>query len=449
MKIVAARECEGLAHIASKFLDSQSVDIQGALSDMTLHIGPSNNSKFRTPAHARDAIYVGDGAHMGTLIADAATKQVYMTNPKQVRLNPKWNSATNKWDMVASRQITADAAPDLLSGQVFAPWSQSFFQGVFERPLLYSHASKLVKREAGDKPWAEVMNLYLADYGGSAVSLNKGGSVENSETKDVTVTSGMMTAMVMNMYVTYSLTIEEQEGAKVSDGNPFGSQMIQTKIKYANYVLDLLTDYLTYFGNADTDTVGLFNVNSITAYAGNSIKSVKDGTSATKGSDIYANLYTLINDFVGKSYNKFNHLKVAMSTFAYNYLNTVPYSANYNPKSPLTIMRENFGGGKDVQHGDGDLRIDFYADPMLDANSEFNGTGNDYLVITAPEVGTGPEDTKKGIILQGMPLKEFAYPVIPGMINTQHRILRRYAGVYAPVTDSVAVFSGFGVKSTD
>jgi hypothetical protein len=48
-----------------------------------------------------------------------------------------------------------------------------------------------------------------------------------------------------------------------------------------------------------------------------------------------------------------------------------------------------------------------------------------------------------------MPLKEFVYPVIPGMVNTQHRMLRRYAGVFAPVGQSVKIYSGFGVDGTE
>ena len=82
---------------------------------------------------------------------------------------------------------------------------------------------------------------------------------------------------------------------------------------------------------------------------------------------------------------------------------------------------------------------------MLDAKTEFNSQAYDYLIITAPEVGTGPEDTRQSIIKCGMPLKEFVYPVIPGMVNTQHRMLRRYAGVFAPVGKSVKIYSGFGV----
>lgn len=450
MNIQAARSCEGLAHAAHKFLMSQSVDIQGALADMTLHIGPSSDPNYRTPAGAADCLFVGDGSHLGNLIADPATKALYAQDKSRVALRARWNSQSQKWDMVASQRanaIVGDAAPDLLASQAIAPWSQGFFSDIFDRPLLYSHASDLVKREAGDKPWCEVMNLFLADYGGAAVGLNQGGSVENNATRDITTTAGMMSAMVMNMYVTYSLTIEELEGAKDAGGNPFGSKMIQKKVQYANYVLQMLTDYLTYYGNSDTDTLGLMQVNTVTAYTGTPISQVIAGSSTTKGSLIYQQLSQLLNDFFHASYNKFDHLKIAMSTYAYNQLCSVPYSDNYEAKSVLAIFEQNYNGGRDAKGTLSNPRIEFYADPMLDANTDFNSSASDFLVITAPEVGTGPEDTRKSVILQGMPLKEFVYPVIPGQMSTQHRMLRRYAGIYAPITESVKVYSGFGVTA--
>lgn len=448
MNIIAHRSCESLAHVATKFIHGLSADIAGAVRDMDLHIGPANDPNFQTPAHARDCLFVGDGKHMGNLIASTAMKTLYAQDPSKVILNPKWNSQTNKWDMVARENRVGDAAPDLIQAQAIAPWSQGFFQGIFERPLLYSHASDLVKTESGDKPWCEVMNLMLDDFGGSAMGPSKAGSPEGSMTKDVTVTAGMMSAQVVNMWVTYSITIEESEGAKsVSGSNPYGGTLLQKKIKYANYVLQLLTDYLTYFGNADTNTYGLFQVNSVTAAGGSSLKTIANGQGTAKGNAIYAKVTEKINDFFSTSYNKFDHIKVGMSTYAYNIFCSTPYSDNYNPKSALTIFNENYNAGRGKD--DKEPRIEFFADPMLDANTEFNSNNYDYLTITAPEVGTGPEDTRQSIILQGMPLKEFVYPVVPGMVNTQHRMLRRYAGVFAPVSQSVKVYSGFGVDGTE
>jgi hypothetical protein len=446
MKIIAGKGCEGLAQRAYNFINSQAVDARSQMADMTLHIGLASDPAFKTPAHARDSIYVGDSSHIGNLIASTQMKAQFAKDPKSVVLAPKWNSVTGKWDEVAKPSFVGDSAPDYLSAQAIAPWAQGIFKDVFERPLLYSHASDLVKLEQGTNPWCEVMNLYLADYAGGPLGPLNAGSPDGNMSKDVSAKSGFMTAPVINIFVTYTLTVEELEGAKVAGGNPFGEKLIQGKIKYANYMLQMLTDYLTYYGNDDTDTVGLFNVNTITATtSGNAIADVlADSTNDHKGSTIYQNLAKIINGFFDASYNKFDHVKVGLSTYAYNQLSSIPYSDVYNAKSVLAIFNENYIAGETKE---GKIpRVEFYADPLLDASTDYNQNAYDYMVITAPEIGLGPEDTRKNVILQGMPLKEFVYPVIPGQINTQHRMLRRYAGIYAPVTESVKVISGFGKR---
>ena len=181
MNIIAHRSCEAIAHKADAFLKGASADISGAIADMTLHIGPANDPNFQTPYHARDCIAVCDGKHIGNLIASTQLKTLYAQNPKAVTLSPKWNSATNKWDMVARENRVGDAAPDLIQAQGIAPWNQGYFQGIFERPLLYSHAHDLVKIEQGDKPWCEVMNLYLADYAGGPLGPLNAGSPDGGQ----------------------------------------------------------------------------------------------------------------------------------------------------------------------------------------------------------------------------------------------------------------------------
>lgn len=442
MHINAHKSCEALAHAAHVFLKSSSVDVQSGVEGLTLHIGPSTAEGFQTPAHARDALFIGDSAHLGDLIATESTKALYKQNPDQVSLQPRWNSRTQKYDMYASAapKGIGDAAIDILGAQSIAPWNQGWFGDIFDKPLLYSHASDLVKLEQGSEPWCEVMNLMLADYQGFAVD-TQAGSSENSLTKDVNVQSGIMSAPVINMFVTYSLTVEETARATQSS-SPYGSKLIAKKIKYANYVLQMLTDYLTYYGNSDTGTVGLFNVNSIIPYAGSSIETIVAGAGASKGSAIYQAMAGIVDTFFSNVYNKFDHIKIGMSTYAFNKFSSTPYSDVYSAASPIKIFQDNYLAGMTK---DGAIpRVEFYADPLLDASTQFNGSAHDYLAITAPEIGTGPEDQRKSVILQGMPLKNFMYPVIPGMVNTQHRVLRRYAGIFAPIAESVQIISGFG-----
>ena len=446
MRIKAAHNCEALAQTAFKFLKNGDPDFQSQTADMTLNIGLASDPAYKVPAHAKDAIYVGDSAHIGQLLASTELKAQFSQNKDSVSLLPKYNSASGKWDMVARKNFVGDAAPDYLAGQAIAPWSQSFFKDIYERPLLYSHASDLVKMDQGSNPWCETMNLVMADYAGSAIGPLNAGSPDGNNTKDIQAKSGIMVAPVINMFVTYTLTMEELEGAKMGNGNPFGNKLIQGKIKYANYVLQMLTDYLTYYGNSDTNTIGLFNVNAVTSWGvGKDMAAIAADTSnTTKGSTAYQALARAVESFFSSSFNKFDHCKVGLSTKAYNLLASMPYSDNYNAESVLAIFNKNFVAG--ITEKGSIPKVEFYADPMLDANTDFNPNSYDYMIITAPEVGLGPSDTRKNVILQGMPLKEYIYPVIPGQINTQHRMLRRYAGVFAPVTEAIQVYSGFGVQ---
>ena len=83
---------------------------------------------------------------------------------------------------------------------------------------------------------------------------------------------------------------------------------------------------------------------------------------------------------------------------------------------------------------------------MLKAKSVFNPTDADYMVITSPSVGAGPDDTKQDLVLFGNPLDQYVFPAVPGMYNTQFKTMSRVAGIFAPVPTAVKVYQGFGVK---
>ena len=52
MRIIAGKNCEGLAQRAYNFINSQAVDARSQMADMTLHIGLASDPQFKTPAHA-------------------------------------------------------------------------------------------------------------------------------------------------------------------------------------------------------------------------------------------------------------------------------------------------------------------------------------------------------------------------------------------------------------
>lgn len=432
--------CKPLKRVLNNFM-AENPALVKATNGFELSVGPSSDSHFATPAHAQDAIFVGDAAHLSGYKASAELEALFKLDPTKVGMVPRYDSLLKKWAYEIIKTGAMDAAVNPLVGQSYSPWNVSWFQKVFKEPLLYSHAKKMVSIEQGSNPWAELMTLALEQYAGFAMALGTG-TAQNNLVNDVQVRTGMMTAPVINLSASYSLTQEELERAK-NNNNPFAGQAITRKQSYANYVLDMLMSYLIYYGNAESETKGLLDVNAITAWGGTSLSDIAAGASTTKGSDAYKALFTAINTFLTGSDNKFSHIKVAMSPVAYNLLTSLPYSDNYSAVSPKKIFEDNYMGGMGQ---DGKYpTIEFIADPMLKATSIFNANAYDYLVITAPGVKAGPDEEEQGTVLFGAPLMNYVFPAIPGQYNTQYKTLRRVAGVFAPVAATVKVYSGFGV----
>ena len=435
METRVSKSCKGFNKVLKAIENDPAFAKVGA--GLSVEIGPESEANFAVPAHAQDASFVGDSAHLLDPIASAEVSALYKKDPSKVNIVPVYDSVAKGWHY----KFTKDS---LLDGQQFLPWNVSYFKKIFKEPLAYTHAFDLVARDSGDNPWAEVMSLVMEQYAGWG-SIGSTGDLQNKMTNDVNVINGMMSASVINMMVTYTITQAEKERASGKCANPFGESSIATKQRYANYVMNMLKAYMIYYGNEDTETKGLLNVNPVSVWSGNSLKAISEDTSnVTKGNTAFSSLAKILNEFLDDSDNKFDTIKVAMAPAAYNLLTSMPYSNTYNPTAAMKIFAENYlsGRGPDGR----DPKIQFISEPMLKAQSVFNPTDADYMVITAPEIGLGPSDTRKNVILQGMPLKEFIYPVVPGQINTQHRMLRRYAGVFAPVTEAIQVYSGFGVQ---
>lgn len=420
------------------------------LCDATLQIGRASDPKYGVPASAVNSpIYVGDHAVLGSVIGNSAEiEALYKKNPLAVNMKPRYNIRTGKYDVVCSKsgiQSYVGDSGELVTMQSISPWNASYFPELFKQPLLYSHARDLVKRLGGTNPWGEVQNLQLAAYSGWGL-IGESGTVAANMKQNVNVQSGIMSAPIINIKVFFNFTVEEMERAKGDNGSPFAGSLMAEKQRYAQYVIDMITDYLTYYGNEDTNTIGLLDVNGLASWAGKTLNEIlADATDTNKGYTMYQALAKAITDFMGASKNKFDVVRVAMSPEAYNVLTSTPYSNNYEPKSPLKIFEENFEAG--VTKNGSKPKVEFFADPFLSANNEFDNSGSDKLVITAPEIGAGTDDEKQDLLLLGVPLENFTYPVYPNSYDQQHAVLRRFAGVFAPVGQAVKCYSGFGVKA--
>lgn len=449
MRIDCSSQFKHLGKVANKLvgMNGKANDL---LRDATLQIGPASDPHYGVPAAAvSNPIFVGDHAVLGEMVGNTAEiEAMYKANPISVNMKPRFNMRTGKYDMVCSKSgiksFTGDSG-ELISMQTISPWNASFFPQIFRQPLLYSHARDMVKRMGGTNPWAEVQNLQLAAYSGWG-QLDNAGTVAANLKQNVNVAGGIMSASIINIKVFFNYTVEEMQRAEGGNGSPFAGTLMSEKQKYAQYVIDMITDYLTYYGNEETGTLGIFDINGVTTWSGDSLAQIKaDASDAHKGNTMYQALAGAITDFMGASQNKFDVIRVAMSPAAYNLLTSTPYSDTYEAKSPIAIFEENFMAG--VTKNGSKPKIEFYADPLLSADTEFSSDGNDRLVITAPEVGAGPDDEKQDLLLLGVPLENFTYPVYPNSYDQQHAVLRRFAGVFAPVGQAVKVYAGFGKKA--
>jgi hypothetical protein len=438
--------------------DPKNSRIQKATEGMELTVGPASAPGFGTDIGALQApIFVMDSApgskhrRLGQTFSNATLDAMFKKDPESVRIQPVFNSDTKKFDIyirdARGRVGINDSLPDLVAGQLLSPNGINQLQNVFKRPLIRSNARRLVNEQTGDNPWAEVMNLYLADFSGFA-SLPTAGAANNNMSQDVEVISGLMTAIIINMTTSYRLSVEETERAKSSGSKvPYSGQLIAVKQSYAEWVLDILTDSLIYFGNAATGTVGLLTVGSgATSWPfGSSLKVIRDGASTTKGADALAGLANAVADFLTTNQNMVDKVRVSMSPIAMNILSSMPYSAEFNPQSALKALVENFLAGENTKGSVPD--IEFFADPLLSPNTIFNDNDYDLMIISSPEIGGGPDYEAEPLIVAGMPLDKFVYPVIPGQYGTPYKTLRRFAGIFAPYTPAIAAYTGFGTTT--
>lgn len=422
----------GMAQMASKAL-------QGA----TLEVGPADHGDFAVNDPGMDApLYVGDSLYGSDVYkSNEVANLVKAGAADKLGMYYKRN-AQGKFDIVWNKAGVGDAAPDLIGAQYLSPGSVGYFTDIFRKPLVWSNASKFVSIHTGTNPWAEAMTLVAEDYSGFA-GLTTAGALSNNASNDVEVNTGMMTQAVMNTSVTYRLSIEELERAKnPNSAYPFNGQPIAHKQQYAQWVLDILRDYLTYYGNTATGMYGLFTVNGTTSY-GTSLTTIAGSSSGTEGQEMYIGLATKIATFLTNSQNMLKTVRIGMSPLALNLLSTYNYSKTYNPQTAIKTLVDNFLAGEGKSGVTPDIEI--FSDPLLAANTIFNTSAHDYLVIAAPEIVGGPNDQPQSLIRLGMPLPEFVYPVIPGMQGTPYKTLRRISGIFAPYSPAVAVYSGFGV----
>lgn len=441
MKLTVGSGLNKIGGLVDEFVQ-RDAGLSRALNGCELSIGRANEAGFGVPAHAADsAIFAGDEALLGQKHITAAAEALLKTHPENIQVRPKYNLDKGVWDQVFS--MAGDEGFDPVAGQLFSPWNIAFLSKVWKEPLSYSRAKEMVRTEhASNNPFAEIFTLFLEEYAGWGV-IGQTGNLQNTTTNDVNVMNGIMSAPIINIMGTYSVTLEEK---RRKAWGPLGSSPLSRKQSYLNYVMDMIDSVLIYYGNPETGTTGLLDVNGIESWdTGKSMKDIfHSNTSTTRGSDAFRLIAGKINDFLKDADNKFHHIKIGVSPEAFNYLTSMPYSDVYDATTAMETFAKSYLAGKGPNGTT--PTIEWVADPLLKANSIFNKNSFDYMVISAPEIGGGPKNETQATNFYGIALDKFVFPVIPGMYNDQYKTLRRVAGILAPVPKAVKVYAGFGVQ---
>ncbi len=463
MKILAEKPFQDVADLLGEFIggspqNALHASAQKATAKMEMGIGfeTPDDGGLHAPFYVEPAMFgqsvMDGGADLVAMVeaagADGLSETERRSRMSKLRLDKRYNRATGKFDMVwgkaRSNSGINDAAPDLIAAQLASPGSIGYFTDIFRKPLVWSNASKLAEMYTGDNAWAEIMSLVTEDYSGFAALMNAG-AVNNNASADVEVQDSLMSSAVMNAWVSYRISVEELERSKNPNSRfPFNGQPIAFKQSYANWALDMLRDYAIIFGVPAAGINGMLQVNGVTSWPTQSLTVIAaDGANTHKGQSMYQGLAAVVSTFLSASKNMLSRVRISMSPEAYNTFTSYNYSDVYNPDTALVIMVKNFlaGAGKSGTAPD----IEIMSEPLLSASTIFRSAATDLLILSAPEITGGPDGTPQSLVRFGMPLPKFMYPVVPGQYGTPFKTLMRFAGVFAPYTPAVKVYSGFGV----
>ena len=439
----------GLVDKVIQYAGAQNPGALAAMGGGVLSMGRETSPGFGVDASAMNPGFVMDSNLIkGTRGKTAEIDALMKAEPGRVKINYTFDSARGGFVLDFSKSAyVRDAIGPILTGSALAPNAIAYFKEVFMQPMAWSNARRLVSIENGTDPWAEVMQMVVASYVGNGI-INTSGSPDNTMTKDVEVQSGVLAQPVINVEASWKLSFAEMKRAETAGGFPFAGQLINEKPAFAKWLVDLLTDVSVYFGNTPSGTLGIFNVASIvdwTTINSNTTMAAlnANGGNTNKGSTAYQWLATEVVSILTALQNKAKKVVIGMAPNPYNLLGKMPYSDIYNPASALKIFTENFMSGAGIEGGAPTFEI--YPDPLLAANTPFNPTSHDRMVIAVPELGTGVADKSQKLLTFGMPLDLLMYPQVPQGYSQQSKIIRRISGVFAPLNSCVKVYSTFGV----
>lgn len=345
--------------------------------------------------------------------------------------------------------LAGHTADSLLASTSIPYWNIGWMHKIFKQPFATSFAKNLVSVEGFGNPWCDAVAVFKESFEGfGRISNAARSTVEQNNSNPVTNETGQIMTDIINMAVDYESSIEENMRASGQPGNFLTPAVMGDRERYANMVLERMHDALILFGNAETGTQGLLDVatGGVVAYTGTPFNEiVEDGTETTKGSKIVEALNEIIHEFLRENLYMPTEIKINVSTYVMKALTATTYSQEYNPDSPMQVLKGRFDSAKSIGGGVQSCKWTMVADPMLDPSTPFNSDAHDLFVITVPSVSSALED-QHGLVISPEVLKQFIVPPLYQRGGLLYTMYKRVGGIIAPVENTVRVYSGVGIQ---
>lgn len=366
------------------------------------------------------------------------------------------------YDRVNKQYVMQGVAPsadgkvnDSLLQQTSIPmWNVGWLTKVIKQPFATSHAKSLVSVESFGNPWADVIGLFKESFEGYGKLSNVArANVKQNNSNPVTNEASQIVDEVFNISVDYESDVMEDIKANQA-GNFVTGQLRADREKYAQMVLERMQDALIYYGSSEVGITGLTDVAGVDTYAGDSLTTVLNGNSTTKGSIIVQKMNKLISDFLRENHYMAREVKINVSEYVFQALTQTVYSDNYNPSSPLKILSGNFRGQSELDGGLVQCRYTIVSDTMCNPTTTaqpnpFNSENYDYMFLTVPSIGDALTGTQDSLVIHPELLKSYIVPALWQRSGLLYTMYKRIGGVIAPVAGTVKVVKGFGFKPAD
>jgi hypothetical protein len=372
-----------------------------------------------------------------------------------------------KTGMYTIEPVTKATHDSILSGMEVPYWNVSRIQKLYRMPVLRGYAEHLVSKIGVPNIWADIIQLYMAEYEGRArVSAVGHTTGEHNNAIGFMSSVGTMTSEVINLVIDYESPTPYEDQLKGREGWLVG-QMIGDRDVYANLMLEQLLNILVYFGHGETRFDGLQQVadrdGTITYYPSNrapaSYMWEHDGATdetpvnPTVGADLLLKLLHFIADKMEEMHFLPVAIKVSCAPVLWKSLKFTMLSKTFNQNSPLSIINTAFESANKIvatmATNSGDKlwsQLELVPDPMLSPRTPFNDTDEDLMFMTFPTLQSEMGE-QTDLVMAPVLIDKMVLPTAPAYRDGQVRTaLKRLGSMLCPVTNVVHILSGMGTN---